>query len=106
MQEISFGKWKTIDGKNFFVKKIVVVGSNGVFKARDEYNSRMDWSRSTNNVTFVLKSFTVQDQAMYGINVELGLTQKSLQDTVRVYTGVSYTGQLADNSTVRNGKKR
>ena len=105
MQEISFGKWKTIDGKIFFVKKIVAVDSNGVFKARDEYNSTMDWSWSANKLTFILKSFTVQDQAMYGINVERGLTQKSLQDTVRVIIGASYTGQN-DNSTVRNGKKR
>ena len=79
--------------------------SNGVFNARDEYNITMNWSWSKTKLTFIIKSFTVQDQAMYGINVELGLTQKSLQDTVRVNTGASYTGQ-DDNSTVQNGKER
>lgn len=104
VQEISFGIWEPINGKNFFVKKIVVVESNGVFKARNEYNSTIDWNWSANKLTFTLKGFKIQDQATYGVNVELGLTQKYLQHTVKVYTGASYTGQ-DNNSTVRNGKK-
>lgn len=105
VQEISFGTWESIEDNIFLIKKIVAVDRNGKFKVRSGYESKMDWSSSKYKLTFTLKGFTVEDQATYGINVEFGLTQKSLKDTVSVTTRASYTGQ-DKNTTVRNGKQK
>ncbi len=106
VQEIIFGTWKPIADGMFMDKKIVAVYSNGTFKARDGYGKdELDWSSSKYKLTFTIKSFTLQDQAIYGINVEFGSAQKSLTDTVYVKTGATYTGQ-DKNTTVRNGKGR
>ncbi|XP_078371091.1 uncharacterized protein LOC144654734 isoform X1 [Oculina patagonica] len=102
VQEIIFGTWKPIADGIYLDEKIAAVYSNGTFKARDGYGrDELDWNWSKYKLTFTIKSFTLQDQAKYGINVEFSSAQKSLKDTVDVKTGASYTGQDA-NSTVRN----
>ncbi len=106
VQEIIFGTWKPIADGIYLDEKIAAVYSNGTFKARDGYGrDELDWNWSKYKLTFTIKSFTLQDQAKYGINVEFSSAQKSLKDTVDVKTGASYTGQDA-NSTVRNGKQK
>lgn len=85
--------------------KIAAVDCNGTFKVRSKYDGKMDWSWSKYKLTFTLKGFTVQDQATYGINIEFGLTQKSLEDTVSVTIGASYIGQDG-NSTMQNSKQK
>ena len=78
--------------------------NSGQFKVRSGYENKTDWSYSVNKLTFELKKFAIQDEATYGINVELiGSDQKSLTDTVNVDTAAQYTGQTG-NLTVRNGK--
>ncbi|XP_020609669.1 uncharacterized protein LOC110048220 isoform X3 [Orbicella faveolata] len=99
--EISFGIWKSINDR-ILLKKIVAVDKSGKFQVRSGYESKIDWSYSVNKLTFKLKSFAVQDEATYGINVELiGLDQKSLTDTVSVETAAQYNRQTG-NLTVRN----
>ena len=103
--EISFGIWKSRFGDNILLKKIVAVDNSGKFKVRSGYENKTDWSHSVNKLTFKLKSFAIQDEATYGINVEfIGSDQKSLTDTVNVDTAAQYTGQTGNSTAVRNGK--
>lgn len=101
VQEISFGIWKSINGKIFFTKKIVAVNSHGKFTWRSGYDNKIDWSHSKHKLTFTLKDMTTQEQGTYGLNVELGLNQKPLEHYVSVKIGVSYVGQ-DENTAVRN----
>ena len=102
--EISFGIWKSRFGDNILLKKIVAVDNSGQFKVRSGYENKTDWSYSVNKLTFELKSFGVQDEATYGINVEfIGSDQRSLTDTVKVDTAAQHNRQTG-NLTVRNGK--
>lgn len=106
VQEITFGTWKYINNELFLDKKIVTVDSNGAFKNRSGYDgSKMDWSWSVSKLTFTLKDF--KDQEIYGINIELGLSQTALKDFVNVKVAglVKYVGQ-GENTTVRNGKMK
>ena len=103
--EISFGIWKSRFGDNILLKKIVAVDNSGKFKVRSGYENKTDWSHSVNKLTFKLKSFAIQDEATYGINVEfIGSDQKSLTGTVNVDTAAQYTGQTGNSTAVRNGK--
>ena len=105
MLEISFGIWKSRFGGNILLKKIVTVDNSGKFKVRSGYENKTDWSHSVHKLTFKLKSFAIQDEATYGINVEfIGLDQKSLTDTVDVNTAAQYNRQTGTDLTVRNGK--
>ena len=105
MLEISFGIWKSRFGDNILLKKIVAVDNSGKFKVRSGYENKTDWSYSVNKLTFELKSFVIQDEATYGINVEfIGSDQKSLTDTVNVDTAAQYAGRTGNSTAVRNGK--
>ena len=102
--EISFGIWKSTGGRMILSKKIVTVDKTRKFEVRSGYENKMDWSHSVNKLTFKIKSFAIENQAMYGINVEfIALDQKSLTDTVSVETAAQYNRQTG-NLTVRNGK--
>ena len=106
MQEITFGIWESGDDK-ILSKKIVAVDKRGNFEVRSGYESKISWSYSVNKLTFMLKSFAIQDQALYGIYVEFGqLDQSPLTDTVRVSIGASYSGQDENNFDMRNGKSK
>lgn len=101
VHEITFGIYEPIHDRNFMTKKLVVVDSGGNFKVRDGYDSKMGWSYSKYRLTFTLKNFTIQDRALYGVNVELGLSQMPLKHSVIVTTGPSYVVQHG-SSIIRN----
>ena len=100
--EISFG----IFDDRTLLKKIVIVDKSGNFEVRNGYERKMDWSHSINKLTFKLTSFSLEDQATYGINVEFDrLDQSPLTDSTRVSIGASYSGQ-DENLNMRNGKTK
>ena len=102
--EISFGIYKSIHGETFLSEKLVVVDSGGKFSVQAGFDRKMDWSHSKYKLTFILKNIAIQDQAMYGVNVELGLSQLPLKDSVIVIIpGLSYVVQNG-SSIVRKGK--
>ena len=102
--EISFGIYKSIHGETFLSEKLVVVDSSGKFSVQAGFDRKMDWSHSKYKLTFILKNIAIQDQAMYGVNVELGLSQLPLEDSVIVIIpGLSYVVQNG-SSIVRKGK--
>ena len=106
--EISFVNKKSTGGRMILSKKIVTVDETGKFEVRSGYERKMDWSHSVNKLTFKIKSFAVEDQATYGINVEFGRLDKNpLTDSARVSIGVSYSGQDENFITsTRNGKMK
>ena len=64
----------------------------------------MDWSHSKYKLTFILKNIAIQDQGMYGVNVDLGLSRLPLKDSVIVIIpGLSYVVQNG-SSIGRKGK--
>ena len=102
--EISFGIYKSIHGETFLSEKLVVVDSSGKFSVQAGFDRKMDWSHSKYKLTFILKNIAIQDQGMYGVNVELGLSQLPLKDSVIVIIpGLSYVVQNG-SSIVRKGK--
>ena len=102
--EISFGTYKSIHGETFLSEKLVVVDSSGKFSVQAGFDRKMDWSHSKYKLTFILKNIAIQDQGMYGVNVELGLSQLPLKDSVIVIIpGLSYVVQNG-SSIVRKGK--
>ena len=104
VSEISFGIYKSIHSETFLSEKLVVVNSGGNFSAQDGFDRKMDWSHSKYKLTFILKNIAIQDQGMYGVNVELGLSQLPLKDSVIVIIpGLSYVVQNG-SSIVRKGK--
>jgi len=104
--EISFGIFDGIFDDRTLLKKIVIVDKSGKFEVRSGYERKMDWSHSINKLTFKLTSFSLEDQATYGINVEFDrLDQSPLTDSTRVSIGASYSGQ-DENFNMRNGKTK
>ena len=102
--EISFGIYKSIHSETFLSEKLVVVDSGGNFSVQDGFDRKMDWSHSKYKLTFILKNIAIQDQAMYGVNVDLGLSRLPLKDSVIVIIpGLSYVVQNG-SSIVRKGK--
>ena len=102
--EISFGIYKSIHGETFLSEKLVVVDSSGKFSVQAGFDRKMDWSHSKYKLTFILKNIAIQDQGMYGVNVDLGLSRLPLKDSVIVIIpGLSYVVQNG-SSIVRKGK--
>ena len=82
--DVVFGIWKS---PGYLGTKLVIVDSNGIPRVRPGYESSISWAGNLSSFLAVFVLYNVQradGNKVFGIQVEFGLAQTPLTDTVRL----------------------